>query len=552
MDDKEEFTMSRSRYLFILLLSLFLVSTFVVGCSDKQSGNEGASSGGSSSSTQASGSSGSGGSGGGGDRGDTIKLAWNSQPPTLDTHVTNTNVVRDIARQMYETLLTFNGNYEITPMLAESYEVSTDNKTVTFKLREGVLFHNGKEMKAEDVVASLQRWQQFGTAKAELRESTWEAEGDYVVKLHLDGDVIPILHRIADPTQAGSIMPKEVIENADASGAKEFIGTGPFKLEEWNHDAYIHLTKFDDYKPIDLPTSGLAGKKEALVDNIFIYFVPDNSTRVNGVISGEYDYAFELPFASYSQLANAKGIVNDIWPFGFQTLVFNKKGVFGDVKLRQAVNHAIDKYDLLSLAFTNEMFFKLEPAYMRPEQVNWYTDAGKENYDVTDIEKAKQLVQESGYNGEEVIILTSSDYQYHYDSAVVAQQALEAIGMKTKLDVTDWATLLQKRQDPEQWDMFFTQFTTVATPLAYPFLDSRASYPGWTNNPEIDRYLDEIRAAKSQEEATKLFEELQAIIWEDLPVINVGMAYFISSYSEKVKGYSEFMGPIFWNTYIEK
>mgnify|MGYP001314855765 CR=1 FL=1 len=216
----------------MLMCMLLIAGTVLAGCT---SGGGNAGSGGSSG---CGGSAGSGSTGGGGAAsGGTLKLAWNSQPPTLDTHVTNTNVVRDIARQMYETLLTFNENYEIPPMLAESYEVSPDGTTVTFKLREGVLFHNGKEMKAEDVVASMQRWQQFGTAKAELRESKWEAVSDYVVKLTLDGHLIPILHRIADPTQAGSIMPKEVIESATPSGATEFIGTGPFKLPEWKQDA---------------------------------------------------------------------------------------------------------------------------------------------------------------------------------------------------------------------------------------------------------------------------------------------------------------------------
>src|SRR5690606_12356002 len=121
---------------------------------------------------------------------------------------------------------------------------------------------------------------------------------------------------------------------AEATGVKEFIGTGPFKLEEWKHDSYIKLTKFDKYQSLDLAPSGLGGKKEALVDEVFIYFVPDNSTRVNGIISGEYDYAFELPFDSIQQLKGSPNIVNDIWPYGFETLVFNKKGIFQDVRLR--------------------------------------------------------------------------------------------------------------------------------------------------------------------------------------------------------------------------
>lgn len=484
--------------------------------------------------------------------GGTIKLAWNSQPPTLDTHTTNTNVVRDIARQIFETLVTFNEDYQVVPMLADSFEESDDRRTITFKLRQGVLFHNGKEMKAEDVVASMTKWQQNGTAKAELGNSTWEAVDDYTVVLHVENPSISILYKLADVTQTASIMPKEIIDGADATGVKEFIGTGPFKLDEWKHDSYIHLVKFDQYKPLDTPASGLGGKKEALVKDMFIYFVPDNSTRVNGVVSGEYDYAFELPFDSIQQLKSSPNIVNDIWPYGFETLVFNKKGIFADQKLRQAVDHALNNKELLSLAFTDKEFYKLEPAFMRPEQKSWYTTAGKENYNVYDLEKAKQLLKEAGYNGEEVTILTSNDYKYHYDAAVITQQFLEKIGMKVKLDVTDWATLLERRKDPKLWDIFFTQFTTVATPLAYPFLDSKVEYPGWTNNPNIDQLLADIKAAPSQDEATAKFKELQAVIWEDLPVINIGMTNLISSYSNKIKGYSEFMGPIFWNTSIEK
>ncbi|MDF1507998.1 ABC transporter substrate-binding protein [Robertmurraya sp. DFI.2.37] len=514
---------------FILLISIILL----IGCSSSTETQSGQ------------------GAGDKGTHGGTLKLAWNSQPPTLDTHTTNTNVVRDIARQIYENLLTFDENYEIIPMLAESFEESEDRKTITFKLRQGVLFHNGKEMKAEDVVASMTKWQQNGTAKAELGNSKWEAVDEYTVVLHVENPSLSVLYRLADVTQTASIMPKEVIDAADATGVKEFIGTGPFKLEEWKHDSYIKLTKFDDYKPVEAPTSGLGGKKEALVDEIVINFVPDISTRVNGVISGEYDYAFELPFDSYEQLKNSPNVVIDVWPYGFETLVFNKKGIFQDIKLRQAVNHAINNEELLSLAFTDKEFYGLEPAYMRPEQKNWYTKAGEENYNVHDIDKAKQLLEEAEYKGEEVTILTSSDYKYHYDAAVIAQQSLEAIGMKVKLDVTDWATLLERRQEPESWDIFFTQFTTVATPLAYPFLESKVEYPGWTNSPEIDRLIGEIRNASSQEEATAKFEQLQATIWTELPVINIGMTNFISSFSNKVKGYSEFMGPIFWNTSIE-
>ena len=88
--------------------------------------------------------------------------------------------------------------------------------------------------------------------------------------------------------------------------------------------------------------------------------------------------------------------------------------------------------------------------------------------------------------------------------------------------------------------------------MSYPFLDSKANYPGWTNNPQIDQLLSDIRQSPSQADATAKFTELQALIWEDLPVINVGMTNRISGYSKKVQGYTEFMGPIFWNTTVTK
>lgn len=486
--------------------------------------------------------------------GGTLKVAYTSEPPTLDMHVTNTNVVRDVGRPVFEGLFTYNGNYEVTPMLAESYQISDDKKTVTIALRKGVLFHNGKEMKAEDVVASMEKWQkQNKSAASVLGNSTWEIKDDYTVILHVETPTIYIMDTLADTSQAASIYPKEVVEGADATGIKAFIGTGPFKVDEWRAGQYLHLVKFDDYQASSLPASGLAGKKEALVDDLYIYFVGDESTRLNGITSGEYDYSYELPFDSITQLQSNPDLVTDIWPFGFQTLVFNKKqGVFTDVKMRQAVNLALDSDELLTLAFTDKQFYELEPAYMRPGQKNWYTDAGKENYNQRNLEKAKELLKEAGYNGEEIVILTSSDYKYHYNSAIVAKECLEKIGMKVTLDVTDWASLLQRRADPSKWNIFFTSFTTVATPLSYPFLDSKANYPGWTNNPQIDQFLSAIRQSSTQEEATAKFQELQALIWTDLPVINVGMTNRISGYSKKVQGYTEFMGPIFWNTTVSQ
>jgi len=438
------------------------------------------------------------------------------------------------------------------PMLAESYEIEDNGAKITFYLRQGVKFHNGKEMTAEDVVASMTRWQKFGAQASDLGNSTWEALDPYTVVLNVEKPSLSIMYTLANTMQTSSIMPKEVIDEADDTGVKEYIGTGPFKLEKWEYDSYIHLTKFEDYQPLDEPASGLAGRKEALVDEIYFYFVPDDSTRLNAMLNGEYHYCYELPLDSYDQLIQAEGLVVDQYAFGFQAAMINKKGLFGDLRYRQALNYAMDNKELLSLAFGNEDFFELTPAYMRKEQVDWYTEAGKENYNVTDREKARELLEEAGYNGEVVTILAATDYSYHYNAAIYTQQVLQEIGMNVEIDATDWATLVSKRADPELWDIFHTFWTTNATPLQYPFLYSKANYPGWTDNPEIDRLYEEIQNAETQEIGTQKWEELQALIWEDLPLINIGLVYFISTYSEDLEGYVEHMGPIFWNVSINQ
>lgn len=485
--------------------------------------------------------------------GDTLKVAYLAQPQTLDPHITTANATRDPARLIYETLVTLNENYEVTPQLAESYTRSDDGKTITFTLRKGVKFHNGKEMKAADVVASMAKWGKSSIAKANLKKHEWVAKDDYTVELHLEEPSSVLMHVLAETGQFAAIMPKETIDSAGPTGVSEYVGTGPFKMEEWKHDQYMLFTKFTDYKPEDKPASGLAGKKEALVDKLYYYFVPDESTRVTGLMSGEYHFSHMLPYDAVPQVQNMPGTVVDIWPYGIQTLIFNKKqGLFANVKLRQAVNYALDKEAVLIAAFTDKQFYTLDPGLFQQAQKDWYTDAGKELYNLKDLEKAKQLLSEGGYNGEEVVILTSRDYPHHYNSAVATQQQLEKIGMKVKLDVYDWATLLERRGKPEMWDIFYTGYPIMATPHQYTFLDSRAEWPGWTNNPELDKLLDDIKGQKSPEKSKELYAQLQQKMWEDLPVVNIGTNLRVSAYSDKVQGYKEFLGPVFWNVTVKK
>lgn len=487
-------------------------------------------------------------------KGGDIHIAIDAQPPTLDPQISTTTATKEIARQVFETLFVLNPKYEVQPMLAESYEKSSDGLTYTIHLRQGVKFHNGKEMTAEDVVASMNRWLQKSTRSANaIGKGQFSEKDKYTVELKLEKPATGVMDVIASTNQFAAIMPKEIIDNAPKEGVKEIVGTGPFKFVEWKQDQYVKLSKYDGYQPVDKPSDGLAGKKEAYVDNLIFDIVPDGSTRFAGLQTGQYQIAFQVPYDNYDQISNSPDLKPSLNLYGGLVLVLNKKqGIFTNQKIRQAINIGTNDEEVLMGALGNKKFYRLDNGLMYKDQAKWYTDAGKESYNQHDKEKAKQLLKEAGYNGEEVRILTTRDYEYQYNSAVVMKQQLEAIGMKVKLDVVDWATLTTKRNDPATWDAFTTGFSPVSIPIQTLPLDP--NYPGWPVDAKLQKYTEEIRAASSDQDALAKWKEMQAYSWNEyVPYLKFGDFYTLSAYRGKdIKGNGYFEGIILWNTSLTK
>ena len=488
------------------------------------------------------------------DFGGTLDFAFNAQPPTLDPTGTTATATRDIARNIFEQLVTFDSNLVVKPMLAESFKVNEDDNTVIFELRKGVKFHNGKEMTAEDVVASMEKWAANSVqATSFVQGITFKADGDYTVIAQLEKLGSIDMFIFADITQIAGIMPKEIVEVATEQGVTEYVGTGPYKFEEWKQDQHIHITRFDDYQSRDEPSNGLSGKKIAYVDDIYFKFVTDPTTRIAGLQTGEYHIGNFIPYDNAEQLAANPDLENRIVETSFGGLVFNKKeGAFSNILMRQAVAAALNMEDMMFGAYGNEEFFSLNHELMLKDQTAWYSDAGKDQYDQRDFEKAEKLLDEAGYNGEEIRILTSKEYPDYYNLAVVAQQQLKELGMNVKLEIYDWATVLDKRTDPSAYDIFTSGWALRPTPIQYPFLDSRAEWPGWTDSAEMDRIIDEIQMTTNQDEAQALTAELQKEFWNYLPIIKPGNSVEITTHRAELSGFDYLVGPILWNVSINE
>lgn len=480
-----------------------------------------------------------------------LRVGITAQPPSIDTHITTATLAQDVARNIYESLVTLNANYQPVPMLAETIEKSEDGTTYTFQLREGVPFHNGEEMTAEDVVASMNRWMEHANSgKAMVDHATFEAEDAYTVVLKLKEPMVDVLDIMADGSQIAAVMPKEVIASAGADGVTEYVGTGPFKFEEWKQDQYIHLSKFDDYQALDTPADGLSGKKEALVENIYFEFVSDPSTRTAGIQTGEYDIITDAPYDHYEQLKKDASIKTYIHQSGNTALVYNKKhGLFADAAFRKAVNAALDADKIMKAAYAHEDLYRLGSGYMNENQIDWFSDAGEEAYNQGDAEKAKRLLQEAGYNGEKVTILLTRDYEDYYNAGVVMKEQLDQIGLNTELDIYDWPTVMERRNDPENWDLLVAGFPNFTTPTILPYLSPH--WVGWTDDDEIAELLERVQTSENKEKAKQHWDELQGYVWtEYLPISVYGSFNQVIATTDKVEGFSEFENGVLWNTRV--
>ena len=222
-------------------------------------------------------------------KGGVLRVGNLGEPPALDAHWTTASITETLTNHIYEGLYSLDRDNKPIPMLAESHTVSKDGLTYTFKLRQGVKFHNGKEMTSDDVVASLNRWGKqsiYGKALfaqvAEMR-----ALDPYTVEMKLKEKSAIVLISLAVPNNFGAIYPKEIAEKfAPEVKVTEYVGTGPYKLAEWKPDQYIRMVRFDDYKSRNEKPNGYGGGKTAWLDEIRWIPVPEVATRVAQVETG--------------------------------------------------------------------------------------------------------------------------------------------------------------------------------------------------------------------------------------------------------------------------
>ncbi|MCC7272830.1 MAG: ABC transporter substrate-binding protein [Alphaproteobacteria bacterium] len=486
-------------------------------------------------------------------RGGTLIFAQEAPPPTLDPYFSTSVSTRNVAMNMFETLLTRNENNGLIKELAEDYSVSADGLTYTFALRKGVRFHNGKEMTSADVKASYERYKRMALPKVTLAPvRSFEAPDPYTFVMVLDKPVPVFLEEISAFVSPIAILPAE---QKDREGGKiDLIGTGPLQFVEWVADSHLKLKRFDGYKPDARykGTDGFAGRKDVLVDMVEIRLVKEGGARVAGLESGQLHIVEDIPTESAKRLVGRKDIVlydlKNWWLHG--TWVNHARAPTDNPKIRRAMQIALDMEAIMDIS--SDGAYTLQPGLQYPGNP-YYVDTGKEYYNVNDPKKAAALLKEAGYKGEEFVIITNSSYQSMYKAAQVVAEQLKAVGFKVRIDVFDWATALARRPNKDAWNIWFTGQGTG--PSVGPFTALKDVVTPQLNqfvpDPVIDALFAEMISGTTLEARKASFAKFQARVYENVLFLKFGDFERKQATRANIKGYAPYRIPRFWNVSIE-
>lgn len=484
----------------------------------------------------------------------------------LDPIITTAHIVRNHGYMVYDTLLSLDSTFTPRPQMAE-YVISEDRLTYTFTLRDGLKWHDGAPVTAEDCVASLKRWGARDTSGQVMFDKTASlvATDDKTITLTLKEPFPFVLDVLAKPSSVVPfMMPKRIAETPADTAITEHIGSGPFKFVEAEYQPGVKSVydKFEEYVPRSEPPDWLSGGKVVKVDRVEWVSMPDAQTAMNAIQSGEVDYV-EAPSVDLLPLVegNDELTVKLLAKLGSQTMgrMNFLHAPFDNPKIRKAAMMAMNQKDVLDALIGNPDYYTVCGAMMGCDTPLASETGAETLIGKGDVEGAKALLKEAGYDGTPVVILQPTDVVTVKAQPVVAAAALRAAGFTVDLQAMDWQTVVTRRasQKPTSeggWDMFFTNWIVpeIMTPLNNPMLNGRGTkgFFGW---PE-DAKLEELRAsyvkATTPGEQKKVAGEIQAHAMETVNYIPLGQYKLPSVWRNELSGLLEAPVPVFWN--IEK
>lgn len=476
-------------------------------------------------------------------------------------------ITRNHGYMIYDTLFSHDSKGNIRPQMVDTYTVSADRMTYTFRLRPGLEWHDGAPVTAADCVASIRRWGARDVSGRLLMAAT--ASLDVVdartFTLKLKEPFGLVLESLGKPSSnVPFMMPERVAKTDPNQQITDTTGSGPFvfKKDEWVPGNKVVYLKNARYEPRKEPADGLAGGKQVKVDRVEWIYIPDQNTALAAFRNGEVDI-FELPQADFiATLEKTPNVKLAADPLGSQGWLRpnHLHPPFDNPKARQALIYMVDQEEYLAAAgFPEKYRMKRCAAYFMCGAPH-ATDAGGEAVKAgQNLEKARQLMKEAGYKGEKIVVLTPSDPPVQAAAAMVTVQNLKKIGLNVEAQAMDWSTLLGRRAKKEApdkggWHIFHTYSVgfDVVSPVVNAYIQgSCAAAPaGWPCDEQLEKMRMDWARETDDAKRRQLTDAIQKRAYEFVPYVNFGQFFQPMAYRANLKGLISIGIPVMWN--VEK
>jgi peptide/nickel transport system substrate-binding protein len=475
----------------------------------------------------------------------TFKVVMHSDLKVLDPIWSGAYIVRNHGYMVYDTLFAMDEKFQIKPQMVDKWEQSADGLTWTFILRDGLEWHDGKPVSAEDCVASLKRWSARDSMGQKLAESLQEYKivDDKTFQIVLKEKFGPLIESIGKPSVVVPfMMPKRVAETDPFKQIDDYTGSGPFilKKDEWKPGEKTVYIKNPKYKPRPEPMSGLAGGKVVSLDRVEWVWIQDPTTQISALLNGEVDMLETVNYDSLGLVEKDKNVRVIIGRTSNQ-YVFRMNWLtppFNNQKIRQAAMVALSQEEFLQANIGDKRFYRTCKAMFTCD-TPLATTVGMEDVLNGNAQKAREMLKEAGYDGTVVVMLQPSDLDVIKQLPIVAKAQLERAGFKVEIQSMDWTTmvnrLVTKKGPPSEggWNAFATSWTQVdiLDPLMTPYLAANCdkARAGWPCDEGIEKLRDAYVRAATLEEKKAVVEQVQRRVGEVVTHVPLGEWYGVSA-----------------------
>jgi peptide/nickel transport system substrate-binding protein len=454
-----------------------------------------------------------------------LRIAPHSNLTILDPIWTTTYIARNHGYMIYDTLFGMDAKGKIQPQMVDKWDTSKDGMTWTFTLRDGLEFHDGKPVTSEDVIASIARWGKRDSMGEMLMSfvSGMQAVSAKTFRLTLKEPYGLVLESLGKPSSnVPFIMPKRVADTPADKQIDDFTGSGPFifKREEWKPGEVVVYVKNPNYKPRAEAPSGTAGGKVVKFDRVEWAIIKDPQTQANALVAGEIDIIEAPAHELYATLKNDPNVqIVDPNPLGWQIIMrFNHlQPPFDNPKVRRAAMAALNQPAFLRAQIgVPEMYRSCFSIY--PCNSAYFSTAGMDFIAHPDVKRARQLLNESGYDGRPIVLMQATDVAIAAKTPIVAAQLLRQAGFKVDTQAMDWQTLVARRTKktpPSQggWNIFMTWWASVdqLNPITMNSVNAGCdkAWFGWPCDAELQKMREEFAVAADDATRKKLAERIQ-------------------------------------------